>query len=114
MTDLYRFLSSYEALIYILLLIGGMFSFRWLWKSWREWQNSMYKLEREFAVRRLSQSAGISALLVILFCIEFFMASFIIPGLPSQVFLSTPTIDVLATPTGTLSAAFMTQFAAQP
>ena len=42
------------------------------------------------------------------------MASFIIPGLPSEVFLSPPTIDVLATPTGTLSADFMTQFAALP
>ena len=45
-------------LIYILLLVGGIFAFRWLWKSWREWQNSVYKLEREFAVRRLSQAAA--------------------------------------------------------
>jgi len=114
MSDLYRFLASYEALIYILLVIGGMFAFRWLWNSWREWQGAVYKLEREFSVRRLGQSAAVSILIVIMFCVEFFMASFIIPGLPSEVFLSTPTIDVLATPTGTLSAEFMTQFAALP
>jgi hypothetical protein len=114
MADLYRFLSSYESLIYILLMIGGMFAFRWLWKSWTEWQNSIYKLEREFAVRRLGQSAAVSVLILILFCVEFFMATFIIPGLPSQVFLSTPTLDLLATPTGTLSPEFMTQFAGQP
>jgi hypothetical protein len=114
MTDLYRFLASYEALIYILLIIGSMFAFRWLWNSWREWQGAVYKLEREFSVRRLGQSAAVSILIVIMFCVEFFMASFIIPGLPSEVFLSTPTIDVLATPTGTLSAEFMTQFAALP
>lgn len=114
MRDFYRFLASYEALIYILLAIGGMFAFRWLYKSWREWQTAMYKLEREFATRRVGQSAAVSILIVILFCVEFFMASFIIPGLPSEVFLSTPTLDLLATPTGTLSPEMMTQFAVQP
>ncbi len=114
MTDIYRFLASNEALIYILLAIGGLFAFRWLWKSWREWQMSVYKLEREFSTRRLGQSAAVSILIAILFCVEFFIASFIIPGLPADVFLSTPTLDLLATPTGTLSPEMMTQFAAQP
>jgi hypothetical protein len=114
MTDLYRFLASYEALIYILLVVGGLFAFRWLWNSWREWQAAVYKLEREFALRRLGQSASVSTLVVLLLCVEFFMASFVIPGLPSEVFLSTPTLNVLATPTGTLSAEFMTQSAALP
>jgi hypothetical protein len=114
MSDIYRFLASYEALIYILLAIGGLFAFRWLWNSWREWQGSVYKLEREFSMRRLGQSAAAFILILILFCVEFFMASFVIPGLPADVFLSTPTIDLLATPTGTLSAEMMTQFASQP
>jgi hypothetical protein len=56
----------------------------------------------------------VSILIALLFCVEFFLASFILPGLPSQVFLSTPTLNLLVTPTGTLSPAFMTQFAAQP
>lgn len=114
MSDIYRFLASYEALIYILLAIGGLFAFRWLWNSWREWQGAVYKLEREFSMRRLGQSAAASVLIAILFCVEFFIASFVIPGLPADVFLSTPTIDLLATPTGTLSAEMMTQFAGQP
>jgi hypothetical protein len=114
MSDIYRFLASYEALIYILLAIGGLFAFRWLWNSWREWQGAVYKLEREFSLRRLSQSAAAFILILILFCVEFFIASFVIPGLPAGVFLSTPTIDLLATPTGTLSAEMMTQFASQP
>jgi len=114
MSELYRFLASYEALIYILLAIGGLFAFRWLWNSWREWQGAVYKLEREFSMRRVGQSAAASILIVILFCVEFFIASFVIPGLPADVFLSTPTIDLLATPTGTLSAEMMTQFAGQP
>ncbi len=114
MADVYRFLASYEALIYILLAIGGLFAFRWLWNSWREWQGAVFKLEREFSVRRLGQSAAVSILILILFCIEFSIASFVIPGLPADVFLSTPTLDLLATPTGTLSPEMMTQFAALP
>jgi len=114
MADVYRFLASNEALIYILLAIGGLFAFRWLWNSWREWQRAVYKLEREFSMRRLGQSTAVSILILILFCVEFFMASFIIPGLPADFFLSTPTLDLLATPTGTLSPEMMTQFAALP
>src|SRR3990170_2901066 len=114
MATFYRFLASYEALIYIVLAIGGLFTVRWLWNSWREWRGAVYQLEREFSMRRLSQSTAILELVVVLFCAEFFMASFIIPGLPAQVFLSTPTLDLLATPTGTLSPEAMTQFAALP
>lgn len=114
MADFYKFLASYEVLIYILLAIGALFSFRWLWRSWQEWQIAVYKLEKEFSVRRLGQSAAISTLILVIFCFEFFMASFIIPGLPAEVFLSTPTLDFISTPTGTLSAEMMTQFAAAP
>src|SRR5690349_5977122 len=114
MADFYKFLASFEVLIYIVLAIGAMFSFRWLWRSWAEWQKAVYKLEKEFSSRRIGQAAAISTLLVILFCFEFSMTSFIIPGLPAEVFLSTPTLDFISTPTGTLSAEMMTQFAALP
>lgn len=114
MTEIYKFLASYEVLIYILLAIGGLFAFRWLYRSWREWQTAVYSLERQFSIRRLGQSATISILILILFCSEVFMASFIIPGLPSDVFLGTPTLDFISTPTGTLSAEMLTQFANLP
>ena len=80
MADLYRFLASNEALIYIVMAVGGVFAFRWLWNSWREWQSAVYQLEREFASRRLGQSAAAFTLIVILFCAEFFLVSFLIPG----------------------------------
>lgn len=111
MAEFYKFLSSYEVLIYIALAIGVLFSLRWLWRSWTEWRNAIYKLEKEFSTRRLGQSAAVSILLVLLFCFEFSMTSFVIPGLPAEVFLTTPTVDFISTPTGTLSAAMMTQFA---
>ncbi|MBI5942811.1 MAG: hypothetical protein HY864_00455 [Chloroflexi bacterium] len=111
MIEFYKFLASYEVPIYILLAIGGLFSFRWLYRSWREWQTAIYSLERQFSIRRLGQSGTISALIIILFCFELSMTSFVIPGLPSDFFLATPTHDFIATPTGTLSAEMMTQFA---
>jgi hypothetical protein len=114
MADLYKFLASYEVLIYILLAIGALFSFRSMWRSWGEWRIAVYKLEKEFTSRRLGQSAAISILLVVLFCFEFFMASFIIPGLPAEVFITTPTLDLISTPPGSLSPEMMTQFAGQP
>ena len=110
MANFYKFLASNEVLIYILLAIGGMFSFRWLWRSWREWQVAVYNLEREFSARRLGRSAAISTLIIIVFCGEFFIASFIIPGLPADFFITTPTLDLISTPTGTLSPQMMTQF----
>lgn len=114
MAEFYKFLASYEVLIYILLAIGGLFSFRWLWRSWREWQVAVYSLEREFSSRRFGRSAAISTFIVILFCAEFFMATFIIPGLPAEVFISTPTLDMISTPLGTLSPEMMTQFSGLP
>ena len=85
-------------LIYILLAIGGLFSFRWLWRSWREWQVAVFSLEREFSARRLGRSAAISILITILFCAEFSMATFILPGLPADTFLTTPTLDLIQRP----------------
>lgn len=111
MAAFYKFLDSYEVLIYIVLAIGGLFAFRWLWRSWREWQVSVFSLEREFSARRLARSTAVSILILVFFCVEFFMASFVIPGLPADFFLVTPTLDLISTPTGTLSPAMMTQFA---
>jgi hypothetical protein len=114
MAEVYKFLASYEVLIYIVLALGGMFSFRWLWRSWREWQTSVYTLERQFSSRRLGQSAVLSALVAILFCFEFSLTTFVIPLLPASVFLTTPTVDFISTPIGTLSPEMMTQFANAP
>ncbi|HMZ07070.1 MAG TPA: hypothetical protein PK078_05575 [Anaerolineales bacterium] len=114
MAEFYKFLASYEVLIYIVLAIGGLFTFRWLWRSWSEWRISVFSLEREFSARRLARSVAASILIIVFFCVEFFMASFVIPGLPADFFLTTPTLDLISTPTGTLSPALMTQFANAP
>lgn len=103
METVYRFLATYEGLIYILLALGGLFAFRWLWKSWRELHESVFGLEREFAMRRLSQALVVSLLILIMFFGELFLASFIVPSLPSTDLLVTPTLDILNQTEGALS-----------
>ena len=50
MVEVYKFLASYEVLIYILLAIGGLFAFRWLWRSWQEWRIAVFSLEVDYRV----------------------------------------------------------------
>ncbi|HEX2998257.1 MAG TPA: hypothetical protein VHP14_25760 [Anaerolineales bacterium] len=114
MGPLYRTLASYEPLIYIALAIGAMFAFRWMWRAWREWRDSVYGLEREFALRRLGQATAAAFLVLALMFVEFFIATFIAPSLPASDLLATPTLDLLLTPAGTLSPAESTQAALSP
>ena len=114
MAAIYRFLSTYEVLIYIVLAIGGLYFGRWLWRSWNEWRNAYYGLEKEFALRRMGRGIAAVSLVLILACGELITASIIVPSLPAAFFLSTPTIDLLTTPTGTISAELATQLALTP
>jgi hypothetical protein len=114
MGPVYRTLASYEPLIYIALAIGAMFAFRRMWRSWREWRDSVYGLEREFALRRLGQATAAAFFILVLVFVEFFVATFIAPSLPATDLLATPTLDLLLTPAGTLSPAAQTQAALSP
>ncbi len=114
MGPVYRTLASYEPLIYIALAIGAMFAFRRMWRAWREWRDSVYGLEREFALRRLGQATAAAFLVLALIFVEFFIATFIAPSLPASDILATPTLDLLLTPAGTLSPANATQAALSP
>jgi hypothetical protein len=69
-----------------------------MWRSWREWRDAVYSLEREFALRRLGQATAFGFLILILFLAEFYVATFIVPSLPATDILTTPTLDLLVTP----------------
>jgi hypothetical protein len=114
MGPVYRALASYEPLIYIALAIGGLFAFRQMWRSWREWRDSVYGLEREFALRRLGQATATAFFILALVFVEFFIATFIAPSLPATDILATPTLDLLLTPASTLSPEQATQAALSP
>lgn len=114
MGPVYRTLASNEQLIYIALAIGGLFAFRRMWRSWREWRDSVYGLEREFALRRLVQATAVAFFILALVFVEFFIATFIAPSLPATDILATPTLDLLLTPVDTLSPEGATQVALTP
>ncbi len=103
MSAVFRFLATYEGLIYILLALGGLFALRWLWNSWRELQDSVFGLEREFAMRRMSQALIVSILILIMFFGEMLLVSFAAPGLPASEIVTTPTLDFLNQTDGVLN-----------
>ena len=103
MGPVYRTLANYEPLIYIVLAIGALFAFRRMWRSWREWRDSVYGLEREFALQRLVRASGLALLILGLVFVEFFIASFIAPSLPASDIMATATLNLLITPAGTVS-----------
>jgi hypothetical protein len=98
MEAVYRFLAANEVLIYLLLALAGLIAGRWLWKSFREWRDAVFGLEREFAMRRMSQSLAICLLIILLFFGQIMIVSFVAPAIPATSMISTPTLDLLSTP----------------
>ncbi|HTP01772.1 MAG TPA: hypothetical protein VMJ64_10390, partial [Anaerolineales bacterium] len=69
---------------------------------------------KEFALRRMGRATAALSLILILSCAELITASLIVPSLPASFFLATPTLDLLSTPTGTISPELATQIARTP
>jgi len=103
MEAVFRFLASNEVLIYLLLALAGLIAGRWLWKSFREWRDAVFGLEREFAMRRMSQSLAICILIILLFFGQVVVVSFVAPAIPASSMMSTPTLELLSTPDETNS-----------
>lgn len=114
MPAVYRFLGTHEVLIYLILAVGALFALRWLWRSWDEWRHAVYSLEKEFALRRIGQAIASVVLIILLSLAELITSAFIYPNLPASMFIPTATPDLLATPTGTISAELATAIALTP
>ncbi|GAB4463570.1 MAG: hypothetical protein Kow0070_24280 [Anaerolineales bacterium] len=102
MGSLYRSLAAASPLVYILLAIAALYAFRWMWLAWREWREAVFSLEREFALTRLRRATAFGFLILLLFFAEFYVSALIVPSLPAADAFVTPTLDLLATPAGTL------------
>lgn len=114
MIAFYGFLSTYEGLIYIFLALAGIFLGRWLWRTWKAWRNAIYGLEREVSQRRFARALAANLIWLILLIGEVVVASVIVPSMPASLFISTPTVDLLTTPTGTISAEMAATLEARP
>jgi len=114
MLPLYTFLSTYEALIYITLLFCGIFLARWIFRAWRRWRSAIFGLERQVSQRKFARAIAAGVLWLALLLGEFIIASFIVPSMPPSAFIPTPTVDLLVTPTGTISAEMSATLDARP
>jgi hypothetical protein len=102
MAAILHFFTSYAILIYLLLVVGLMFSVRSLVRARREMGESLYGLERETAHRHTSQAVAALSLIVLLALAELVLTVFLAPNLPASSLLVTPTMNPLITPTITI------------
>ncbi len=114
MVAVYNFLSVYEVLIYFVIILGGIFFWRWLWRTWKDWNGAVFGLERDISRKRFARSIGANAFWLALLLGTFIFISFIIPSMPPSTFIATPTVDLLVTPTGTISAEMAATLEARP
>lgn len=105
LNNVLRGLITYSVGIFILLSLGILIYIRKFFLGLREWQASVFGLERSIAQRKLvSATTGLTLLLLLLIG-EFLLVTVIRPQMPSQALSMTPTIDPFASPTATLSEA---------
>ena len=95
MEALFRFLAEYELLIYLILGISLIVTFRWLWQAYFESRDAVYGLEQQVAIRHLTTAIGSIILIIMLATGELFITSFVVPTLPAATFLQTPTVYLL-------------------
>jgi hypothetical protein len=97
-------LKNYEVWIYSFLGLIALVYLQKLIVAWKDWQGTVFGLEREIAQRKFSTALTIILLLVAFVLLEFLTVSFVAPSYPQSLALPTATLDLLATPTVTLAA----------
>lgn len=110
MVVVYRFLSKYGALIFLILFLALLFALRALWRAWRDRKIAFFGLERDIANRRLARAISTLVLIFVLGAAEFFVTVFIVPGLPAEMLSESPSVS-LATQTGTIAPEQATAYA---
>lgn len=103
MEEALRFFRTYEIWIYGLLALGGLLYLRKFFVAWGDLRGAAFGLERESAQSRVNQSASMLVFLLAIAITEFVLVSYVAPSVPGAIPLATPTLDLLATATNTLS-----------
>jgi hypothetical protein len=102
MEEILRFVKTYEAFIYLALGGLALWEIRKFSLAWNEVRGAAFGLERESAQGRLNRSAISLMVILVVALAEFMMVTFVAPTVPGALPLSTPTVDMLATPTITI------------
>jgi hypothetical protein len=108
MVPILRFFVVYAPFVYGALAIGFLFALRKTILSLRERGKAVFGLEQEISQNRVRQSVAVLVLILLLTAGEIILQAFLVPGLPGITALSTPTLNLLAVPTTTLSPEMLT------
>jgi hypothetical protein len=101
--DVLRGLTTYSTGIFILLSLGFVIYLRKFFSGLREWQGSVFGLERDLAQRKLvSATTGLTLMLLLLIG-EFLLITVISPQMSLVPGERNQAVNPLATPTATLS-----------
>ena len=103
MVPILRFFVMYAPFVYGALVIGFLLAGRGLSRSLREKRKAVFGLEQEIAMNRVRQSIAVLLVIILLVVGEVILQAFLVPSLPGVTALSTPTLNLLALPTTTLS-----------
>lgn len=99
MQEFFQFLQEYEIWIYAILGGIGLLYLRRVIVTYQEWRMAQYGLERESAQRRFSASLTIMIFLGLFLVVELILVSFVAPAYAGLRPLTTPTLNLLSTPT---------------
>lgn len=99
-----RFLAEFEVPIYLVLGIVALVYLRRVLVALQEKRSAIFGLEREAAQRKVVAATSVLILVGLLTMGEFVVATFLAGELAQEPSFATTTIEVLTTPTTTLSA----------
>jgi hypothetical protein len=103
MVPILRFFVTYASLVYGALVVGILLASRGLFLALREKRKAVFGLEQEITMSRVRQSLAVLLVIILLVAGEVILQAFLVPSLPGVTALSTPTLNLLAVPTTTLS-----------
>ncbi len=102
MQDLLLFLKANETWIYVFLGFIALLMIRNLILAWMDYRKSIFGLEKEAALRRISYAATMTSLVVLIILAQFVLVTFIAPMQPAAVDISSlNSEDVVLTGEGT-------------
>lgn len=109
-----RFLAEFEVPIYLVLGIIALVYLRRAMAALEEKRSAIFGLEREAAQRKVVAAVSVLILVSLLTVGEFVVATFLAGELSQQPTFSTPTIEILSTPTTTLPSVVDTEATPTP
>lgn len=99
MAPFLRFLTQFEFLFYlVLVVILVIFSVRVV-NTWKEWSTSLFGLEKEQTQRKINQGITVLIFTFALGVSLFVLTTFIAPSVPGVQMVATPTLDLTTQPT---------------